>query len=121
LSVLLFSFYLLTAAVLLGAFIALSYLGLIRWRWWPGAVHGALGATGLAVLFFSLGGPPRGVEFGVQSFGTIAAVIGAAGLLLGLIIAALNFFAKKRAAWLVGAHVTIAIAAWLFLMAYVVF
>ncbi|MGN6147887.1 MAG: hypothetical protein ACTHPD_05050 [Rhizomicrobium sp.] len=115
------AFYILTAAVLLGAFIALSYLGLIRWRWWPGLIHGVLGAAGLLLLFLSLGGPPRGVEFGVQSFGTIAAVTGTAGLLLGLIIAALNFFAKRRAGWLAGAHVTVAIAAWLFLMAYVVF
>lgn len=118
---LLSAFYLLTAAVLLGAFIALSYIGLIRWRWWPGAIHGTLGAAGLAVLFFSLGGPPRGVEFGVQSFGAIAAAIASAALLIGLVIAALHLFAKKRAGWLVGAHVTVAIAAWLFLMAYVVF
>ena len=118
---LLAAFYILTAAVLLGSFIALSYFGLIRWRWWPGVMHGVIGAAGLAVLFFSLGGAPRGVEFGVQSFGIIAAYIGAAGLLMGLIIAALNFFAKKRASWLVGAHVTVAVAAYLFLMAYVVF
>ncbi|HEY8950565.1 MAG TPA: hypothetical protein VIM56_16900 [Rhizomicrobium sp.] len=118
---LLLAFYLITAAILLGTLIALSYLGLIRWRWWPGVVHGALGATGLGVLVFSLGGPPRGAEFGVQSFGAIAAYIGAAGLLIGLAIAALNLFAKTRVAWLVGAHVTVAITAYLFLMAYVVF
>jgi hypothetical protein len=121
LSVLVTSFCILTAAVLLGSFIALSYFGLIRWRWWPGAIHGALGAAGLAILFFSLGGPPRGVEFGVQSFGVIAAALATAGLLIGLGFAALNVFAKKRVAWLVGAHVTIAIAGYFFLMAYVVF
>jgi len=115
------AFYLLSAAVLLGAFLALSYIGLTRWRWWPGVVHGTLGAAGLVVLFLSLGGPVRGAEFGVQSFGIIAAYIATAGLLLGLIIAALHLFAKRRVAWLVGAHVTVAITAYLFLMAYVVF
>lgn len=119
--VLIVAFYLLTAAVLLGAFIALSYAGLIRWRWWPGVIHGALGATGLAILLFSLGGPPRGVEFGVQSFGLIAAALVVAGLLIGLGFAALNLFAKRRVTWLVGAHVTVAIAGYFFLMAYVVF
>jgi hypothetical protein len=115
------AFYLLTATVLIGSVVALSYLGLMRWRWWPGAIHGALGAAGLAVLFFSLGGPPRGVEFGVQSFGIIAAALATAGLLIGLGFAALNLFARKRVTWLVGAHVTIAIAGYFFLMAYVVF
>jgi hypothetical protein len=115
------AFYLLTAAVLIGSVVALSYLGLMRWRWWPGAIHGALGTAGLVILFFSLGGPPRGVEFGVQSFGVIAAALATAGLLIGLGFAALNVFAKKRVAWLVGAHVTIAIAGYFFLMAYVVF
>ena len=115
------AFYILTAAVLLGSVVALSHLGLIRWRWWPGIVHGALGATGLAILFFSLGGPARGVEFGVQSFGLIAAALASVGLFIGLSFAALNLFARKRVAWLVGAHVTVAMAAYLFLMAYVVF
>jgi hypothetical protein len=119
--VLIVAFYLLTATVLIGSVVALSYFGLMRWRWWPGVIHGALGATGLAVLFFSLGGPPRGVEFGVQSFGVIAAALAAAGLLIGLVFAGLNLFARRRVTWLVGAHVTVAIAGWLFLMAYVVF
>lgn len=120
-SVLIVAFYLVTAAVLLGAVIALSHLGLIRWRWWPGVIHGAIGATGLAILFFSIGGPPRGAEFGVQSFGLIAAVLATVGLFIGLSFAALNLLVKKRVAWLVGAHVTVAMAAYLFLLAYVVF
>jgi len=115
-----FAFYLLTAAVLLGGFVALSHIGLIRWRWWPGVVHGVLGIAGLIALFFSLGGPLRGVEHGVQSFATIAAWIATAGLVAGLGYAALQVFARKRVTWLVGGHVTIAATAYLFLMAYVV-
>ena len=113
------SFYLLTAAVLLGAFVALSHIGLMRWRWWPGVIHGALGIAGLVLLFLSLGGPPRGMERGVQSFAAIAAWIALGGLLIALVYAALQVLAKKRVAWLVGAHVTVAITAYLFLMAYV--
>ena len=114
------AFYLLTAAVVLGSVIALSHIGLIRWRWWPGAVHGVLGIAGLAALFLSLGGPPRGAEHGVQSFATIAAWIATAGLVVGLGYAALQVFAGRRVTWLVGGHVTIAATAYLFLMAYVV-
>ncbi|HSM96126.1 MAG TPA: hypothetical protein VLT91_08785 [Rhizomicrobium sp.] len=116
---LLTAFYFLTAAVLLGSFVALSHIGLMRWRWWPGVIHGALGIAGLTLLFFSLGGPPRGAEHGVQSFTTIAAWIAVAGLAVALVYAALQVFAKKRVAWLVGAHVTVAITAYLFLMAFV--
>jgi hypothetical protein len=115
-----FAFYLLTAAVLLGSVIALSHIGLIRWRWWPGVIHGALGIVGLGALFLSLGGPVRGVEHGVQSFATIAAWVATAGLVVGLGYTALQVFARKRVTWLIGAHVTIAATAYLFLMAYVV-
>ncbi|HEY2034473.1 MAG TPA: hypothetical protein VGH02_12380 [Rhizomicrobium sp.] len=118
---LLSAFCLFTAAVLLGAVLSLSYFGLMRPRWWLGVIHGVIGSAGLIALFFSLGGPVRGVEYGVQSFGTIAAYLAMAGLLIGLGFATLRFFAKRRVTWLIGAHVTVAITAYFFLLAYVAF
>lgn len=114
------AFYLLTAAVLLGMYLSLFYLGILpRRSWIAGAIHGLLAAAGLALLFLSLGGPERGVEHGVQSFGAIAAAIASAALVIGLGFVALQLFAKKRVAWLIGAHATVALTAYLFLMAYI--
>src|SRR5512146_1925718 len=101
------SLYILTAAVLLGRVLALFYLGILpRRSWMAGAIHALLAAAGFFILVLSLGGAARGAEYGVQSFGAIAAVIAAAALLIGLTFAALHIFAKKRVGWLVGAHVT---------------
>jgi|SRR5690348_6481454 len=116
------SFYLLTAAVLIGLVLALFYVGLLpRRSWIAGGVHAALAATGLVLLILSLGGAARGADYGVQSFGAIAAVIATTALLIGLTFAGLQIFAKRRVNWLVGAHVTIGITAYFFLMAYLTF
>lgn len=118
---LLLSFWILTAAVLLGLAVSLSHLDLMRWRWWPGAVHGAFGVAGLAVLLFSLTGAPRGAEYGVESFGAIAGAVALAAMLVALLYLALLMLAKKHMAWLIGLHAVVALTAYSFLLAYIVF
>lgn len=116
------AFYVLTAAVLLGFYLSLYYLGLIERRsWFLSLLHGGLAAAGLAILFASLGGAPRGVEYGVQSFGAIAAAMALAAVFVALIFLALWMFANKRVTWLIGLHATVALTAYCFLLAYVVF
>jgi len=118
--VLTLSFYLLTAAVLLGLVLALFYVGFLpRRSWIAGAVHGGLAAAGLIALVLSLGGPPRGVEYGVQSFGLIAAIVASIALLIGLGVVGLQFFRQRTVSGLVGLHVTVGLGAYFFLMAYV--
>jgi hypothetical protein len=111
------AFTLLSIAVLLGLALSLFHLGLMRRRWWRvGMVHGVIGAIGLGVLLFALQEPPRGVAHGVQSFGTIAAVLAALALIAGGV-----FFFFPRAArggWLIGAHASLGIAAFVFLSGY---
>jgi hypothetical protein len=111
------SFYILSIVVVLGLSLSLFHLGLVRRRWRRvGVLHGLTGAVGLGVLLFALRGPPRGFAHGVQSFGEIAAILAAAGLAAGGI-----FFFFPRAArggWLIGAHATLGIAAFVFLSGY---
>ena len=116
------AFYVLTAAILLGLYLSLYYLGFVERRsWFLSLLHGGLAAAGLAVLFASLGGAPRGVEYGVQSFGLIAACIALAAVFIALVFLALMMLAKTRVTWLIGLHVTVALTAYCFLLAYVVF
>ena len=111
------AFYFLSAAVVLGLTLSLFHLGLMRRRWWRvGIVHGVIGAIGLGVLLFALQGPARGFANGVEYFGTIAAVLAALALIAGGV-----FFFFPRAArggWLIGAHASFGIAAFVFLSGY---
>jgi hypothetical protein len=111
------AFATLAVAVLLGLGLSLFHLGLMRRRWWrAGIVHGVIGAVGLGVLVFALNGPPRGVAHGVESFGIIAAILAALALTVGSIF---FFFPKAaRGGWLIGAHATLGIAAFVFLSGY---
>jgi hypothetical protein len=115
---LLTAFYILSAAVVLGLGLSLFHLGVVPWRSWiVAALHGVVAATGLGVLVFALKGPVRGFAHGVDSFGEIAALLAAAALLLGSIFL---FFPKtSRHGWLIGAHATLGIAAFVFLSGYV--
>jgi len=116
------AFYILTATVLLGLYLSLYYLGLVKRRsWFPSLLHCALAAVGVALLFASLGGAPRGAEFGVQSFGAIAGAVALAAMAVVLLYLALLMFFQKRVTWLVGLHIVVALTAYSFLLAYVVF
>lgn len=114
------AFYVLTAAVLIGLALALFHLGMLPRRpWIAGLLHALLALTALILLIAALGGPARGAEYGVQSFGLIAAALGYIALAIGLVIAGLQILARKSVGWLIGAHVTVGIAAYFLLMTYV--
>jgi hypothetical protein len=78
-----------------------------------GIAHGTVGAAGLLVLLLSLRGPPRGVDTGVGSFGTIAAILFAAALLTG---AALLFLRRKGTVMAI--HAGLAITGFVLLLAW---
>jgi hypothetical protein len=115
---LLMAFYVLSAAVVMGLGLSLFYVGLIQWRSWiVAALHGVIAAAGLGILVFALRGPAHGFSHGVQSFGEIAAILAAATLVFGCIF--LFFPRVSRRGWLIGAHATLGIAAYVFLSGYV--
>ena len=117
---LLAAFTTMTVAVLLGLALALFYLGITPWRSWiVGALHGVVGATGLGLLAFALKGPVRGATHGVQSFGKFAAIGVAATLVIGLVFVLLPVASRRGTNVLIGAHATLGIAAYVFLLGYV--
>jgi len=108
----------LSATVVLGIVLALLHLRGLHPHWMFGALHGVLGATGLGTLVLALRGPPRGVLTGVAWFGTIAALLAAAALALGLGIVALARRSRGVGPVIV-VHGTLAITAYVLLLAYV--
>lgn len=78
-----------------------------------GVAHGVTGLSGLVALLFCLGGPPRGVDAGVGSFGTISAVLFIAAGLTGIVI--LTF---RRNAVMMAIHAGIAIIGYVLLLAW---
>ena len=116
-----FAFAVLALAVLFGALLAVLHLreGAAPPPWPFGALHGTIGVGGLALLVLALRGPPRGVEQGVGSFGTIAAVLLALAVLLAIALIAARLRGKRLAGTLIGAHATLAISGFVVLMVYV--
>ena len=103
------AFYLLGAAVVIGAGLAFPYLRGIdsrRLPWPVGVAHGTLGAAGLAALLLVLrnGLPPS--TMGTTGFGPAAAAFLALALILGLAIALLRV---RPAGVLVAFHASLAI------------
>ena len=78
-----------------------------------GIAHGVAGAAGLAVLWFAVRGPERGVAAGVGSFGVMAAALFAGALVTGIAILAL-----RRKAIAMTIHAGIAIAGYVLLLAW---
>ena len=78
-----------------------------------GIAHGTIGAAGLAILLLSLRGPPRGVDTGVGSFGTIAAILFAAALLTGAALLLL-----RRKGTVMAIHAGLAITGFVLLLAW---
>ena len=103
---------LLAATIVLGltALAGIGLFALYQWvrpaGWWrlPGAAHGLLGLTGVAVLLAGLRGPPRGVA---------------------VLMAALAFVARRRGSGAgtlaLGLHATFAVAGLALLAAYLSF
>ncbi len=115
---LLAAFYILLAAVVLGMGASLFHLGLVpRRSWIVAALHGIVAVTGLGVLVFALiKSPAHGFANGVQSFGEFAAILVAAALAFGC--GFLFFPQSARRSWIIGAHATLGIAAFVFLSGY---
>ncbi|HTU53999.1 MAG TPA: hypothetical protein VMF62_08500 [Acetobacteraceae bacterium] len=115
------SFGLVAAAVLLGTALALLHLRPAgpAPRWQFGALHGLIGASGLAALLLALQGPPRGVSFGVGPFGLFSAVVLALALLAGLtLLAALRL--GRRHGFLMAVHAALAVTGFVILAAYAI-
>ncbi len=113
------SFGLVAAAALLGTVLALLHLRPAgRTPPWPlGALHGAIGAGGLAALLVALEGPPRGVAFGVGPFGTFSAALLALALLAGLLLlGALRL--GRRSGFVIAVHAALAVTGLAILAAY---
>jgi hypothetical protein len=113
------AFWLIIAAILLGTVLALLHLRPAgRTPPWPvGALHGLIGATGLAALLVSLQGPPRGVALGVGPFGLFSAALLVLALVAGLgLLAALCLGRRPNA--LIALHATLAVAGFAILAAY---
>ena len=110
----------LSATVVLGIALALLRLrGPSAPPWMIGALHGLLGAAGLATLILALRGPPRGVVTGVASFGAIAAVLAVGALVAGLGIVTLARRSGRGIGLMIAVHGTVAITAYVLLAAYV--
>jgi hypothetical protein len=114
-------FTILTGAVLLGCALAVLHLRNKGGApWMLAAPHGLLGITGLICLVLALGGPLRGVEQGVDSFGIIAATLIAVATLFGSGLLAMHLFKKRRfVGLLIGTHATLAVSGFVFLAVYV--
>jgi hypothetical protein len=115
------AFYILGIAVLAGAALAILYLrsGGAAPPWWLAAMHVVLALTGLGCLLLALRGPPRGLEQGTGSFGTIAAVLIALAALAGAALLAARIAKRRPAELLVGAHATLAVGGFVILAVYV--
>lgn len=117
---LLFALLLMTAAVLLGSGLALLHLrGTTRPSWVVGALHGLIGLVSLVALFLALQGPARGVQTGVAPFGMVAAVLAAVAFAIGLVVLLLLRARRPVAGLAIAAHATLAISAYVVLLAYV--
>jgi hypothetical protein len=77
-----------------------------------GIAHGVVGAIGLGCLLLALRGPPRGVDAGVGSFGTLGAVLLGAALLTGLTLLI------RRNGLVMAVHAGLAITAYVLLLAW---
>jgi hypothetical protein len=108
------SVWVLTLAVAAGSVLALWHLRSVsRPPLVVGLAHGLTGAAGLAILLLSLRGPARGVDAGVGSFGTIAAILFAAALLAGAALLLL-----RRKGMVMAIHAGIAITGYVLLLAW---
>jgi hypothetical protein len=104
--------WVLTVAVAAGSGLALWYLrGVSRPPFVAGIAHGLVGAAGLVVLVLALKGPPRGVQAGVGSFGTIAAVLFGGAVVSGVLI-------LRRSPVVMAIHAGIAITGYVLLLAW---
>ncbi|HTC11936.1 MAG TPA: hypothetical protein VK726_24490 [Acetobacteraceae bacterium] len=111
---------LMTAVVAVGSVLALLHLrGNARPHGAVGALHGLFGLAALAALLLALQGPPRGLQSGVAPFGAAAAVLAAMALAIGLLVLLLLRARRQIAGLAIAVHATLAISAYVVLLAYV--
>lgn len=116
-----FAFALMLATGIFGGVLAALHLrsrAMPRPPWMFGALHGIVAIAGCIILLLSLGGPPRGVEMGVASFGRISAVLFGLALLAGLVIPLIRPRLRQIPGVVIGVHATIAISGIVVLAAY---
>jgi len=103
------AFYILCTAVVLGCVLAIPYLrgAARRWPWPVGALHGALGAVGLAALLLVLQHGLPTSSMGTAGFVPAAAVLLGIALLLGLVIGVRR---RRPPGVLMAVHASVAIA-----------
>ena len=111
---------LLSLAVLIGVAIGIRFLGDRRLPSRTiGAVHGLLGVSGLSALIFTLvNGTGMGDRYGTASFGPAAAILAALATLVGTGIALFGRRATRSIGFLIGAHASLAVTAYVLLLAY---
>jgi hypothetical protein len=115
------AFLSLGCAVLLGTALAVFYLPTATDATvpWPlAALHGLCGIGGLVCLLFALQGPPRGLDRGTGSFGSVSATLIAAAALVGVAVLATHLRKRRRAGTLIGLHATLAVTGLVVLAAY---
>ena len=109
-------------AVAIGAVMALRFLGERQLASRAvAAVHGTLGAAGLAALLVALAtGNGAGNRYGTAAFGPAAAVLATVAVIIGLTIALRGRSRPRGPGLLIGIHATVAVTAAVLLLAYAV-
>ena len=115
------AFVILGVAVLLGSVLAALHLRAENRTppWSFAALHGLLAIGGLSCLALALRGPPRGLAYGVASFGILAALLITLAALIGLALLAKRIFKTRIASIMIGIHATVAVSGFVILAAYV--
>jgi len=114
------AFTILTFAVLMGSALAVLHMreGAVAPRWPLGALHGLIAIAGLASVLLALRGPPRGLDQGTGSFGTIAATLLTLAALAGIGLVAARLRRRPLPGILIGVHATLAVSGFVILAAY---
>lgn len=116
------AFVTLAVAVIIGALLAILHMrdASAAMPPWPlAALHGVLALGGFGLLLVALQGPPRGLEQGVGSFGTVAAAFFVVTALFGGGLLAARLRGRRAGGMLVGIHATLAVSGFVILTAYV--
>ena len=116
------AFVILAVAVSLGSVLAGLHLkteGRATPPWRLAALHGLLAISGLGCLALALRGPPRGLDQGTASFGTIAAALFTMAALIGGWLFTARVCKRRIAGITIGVHATLAVSGFVILAAYV--
>jgi hypothetical protein len=115
------AFYVLLAAVVLGALLAVLHLAkrAVLPPWPLAGLHALLALGGFGLLLAALQGPPRGANQGTASFGAISAALLVVAAVFGGGLLAARLRRRPPGTTLIGIHAMLAITGFVILMAYV--